>query len=360
MVQEMITGLDLARAFYKEIVSPVIAANEANLQYTAGILGAGSEVLRCDDELSRDHDWGPRCQIYLQPSDFKRKKSELEVLLHDTVPAAFRGWPTRDIPGGRYAPIRILDMEEYFLSLTGVPVGQWSPVEWLTIHEHHLLGVISGELFRDDLGMQDLRDKLAFYPDDLRLYLIAAEWRKIEQEQAFPARAGMLGAEAGSAIVGARLAESAMRIWFYVHRQYPPYSKWFGVKFLNLPGAETVNKSILGMLSASSWRKRDEHWSTVLRHLLSLHEEHGLLAAGRYKPARVYGGGGRFGTGIPELPEDGMPTMGELMDEIRNAITDQEILRLPKAIGSVNQISSMTDILDSREFTRQLKVLYRK
>jgi len=359
MGQDMMTGLDLARAFYEEVVSPVIDDNEADLRYTAGLLGAGSEVIRCDDELSRDHDWGPRCQLYLQPSDFERKKSKLEALLQGAVPATFRGWPT-DIPGERQVPIRILNMDEYFLSLTGVPVGQWAPVEWLTIHEHHLLGVISGELFRDDLGMQDLRDKLVFYPDDLRLYLIAAEWGKIEQEQAFPARAGMLGAEAGSAIVGARLAESAMRTWFYVHRQYPPYSKWFGVKFIELPGAGTLNKSLLGMLSASSWQKRDEHWGAVLSQLLALHEEHGLVAAGKYKPARVYGGGGRPGTGIPELPEDGAPTMDELIDEIRSAITDQEILRLPKAIGSVNQISSMTDILDNRERTRKLQALYSK
>jgi len=112
------------------------------------------------------------------------------------------------------------------------------------------------------------------------------------------------------------------------------------------------------MLGASSWQARDEHWGVVLRQLLALHEAQGLIAAGKYQPARVYGGGNRPGTGIPALPEDGAPTIGELIGEIRNAIADQRILTLPRAFGSVNQISGMTDILDSRECTRKLKTLY--
>ena len=116
----------IPRAFYEAVVSPAIAAGDAHLRYTAGILGAGSEVIRCDDALSRDHDCGPRCQIYLQPSDYERRKNKLEVLLHEAVPATFRGWPTTNTPGGRYVPIQILNMDEYFRSLTGAPVGQWS------------------------------------------------------------------------------------------------------------------------------------------------------------------------------------------------------------------------------------------
>lgn len=354
-MDENIDGLDLARLFYEEVVLPVISTEESALQFSAGVIGPGSEVIGCDDEYSRDHDWGPRCQLYLRPPDFAQKKDRLEFLLKHATPAVFRGWPT-DMPGEKQSSICILNSEEVFNSLTGQPVGQWSPVDWLTIHEHHLLGVISGELFRDDLCLEDLRHTLRFYPDDLRLYLIAAEWIKISQEQSFPARSGMRGSEVGSVIIGARLAESAMRLWFYIHRHYPSYSKWFGMKFLDLPGAKTVSRDLNGMLTASTWQKRDEHWGDVLSQLLVLHEEHDLLTIGRYKPASVYKE--RPGTGIPAFGENGSSTIEELICEIRSAIKDKDVLTLPKAIGSVNQISSMTDVLDSRMRTRKLRPLY--
>lgn len=55
-------GLELARCFYFECVQPIIAGRLAPLDgaYAAGLIGYGSDVLGHDDELSRDHEWGPR------------------------------------------------------------------------------------------------------------------------------------------------------------------------------------------------------------------------------------------------------------------------------------------------------------
>jgi hypothetical protein len=254
--------------------------------------------------------------------------------------------------------VHILNAEEYFHSLTGSPVGEWSPTQWLTIHEHHLLGVTSGALFHDDLGLQALRDALAYYPEDIRLHLIAVEWSKICHEEAFPARSGARGAEVGAAIVAARLAESLMRLCFYLDRRYPPYSKWFGVKFLELPGSLALNNHLAGMLGAPDWQSRDTHWSAALAEILRLHEKQGLLPPGKYQIAPIYQG--RPGVGLPIVPRDGLSTIGDLVEEIRSRIRDPLVLQLPKEIGSINQISSSTDITDNRTRGRKLEILYRE
>lgn len=365
-MSENITGLALARLFYEEAVLPLLNREMSDLRFSAGLIGWSSEVIGCDDALSRDHWWGPRCQLFLPAVDFEKTRDQIDKLLSYSLPLTFRGYSTH-IPNGHAAvadghpiahQVHILNAEEYFADLTGSPVGQWTPAQWLTIHEHHLLGVTSGELFRDDLDLQKLRDTLVFYSDDIRLYLIAVEWIKISQEQAFPARAGMRGAEAGSAIVAAKLAESLMRLYFYLHRRYAPYSKWFGFKFLELPNAHILHQTIVNMLSASDWQGRDQYWSESLAIVLKLHEEQGLLVPGKYRTASVYDG--RPGTGIPMFQRDGLSSIADLVDEIRSHIVDPLILKLPKAIGSINQISSSTDITDNRIRARKLVALYQE
>lgn len=51
---EFIPGLYLSRMFYEEAVKPVLAADFGGLQYSAALIGSGSEVLGFDtDEAYR-------------------------------------------------------------------------------------------------------------------------------------------------------------------------------------------------------------------------------------------------------------------------------------------------------------------
>ena len=57
-------GLELSRRFYFEAVRPILERDFPEVEYAAALIGHGSEILGFDDERSRDHEWGPRVQLF--------------------------------------------------------------------------------------------------------------------------------------------------------------------------------------------------------------------------------------------------------------------------------------------------------
>lgn len=59
-MQKFMKGLDLCEAFFHSCAKEIIEGQFPNLEYTAGLIGYGSDVLGYDDPTSTDHMWGPR------------------------------------------------------------------------------------------------------------------------------------------------------------------------------------------------------------------------------------------------------------------------------------------------------------
>lgn len=70
---KFIKGLDLCEGFFNECAKPIIDKYFPDLQYSAGLIGYGSDVLGYDDEVSRDHMWGPRFYMFLSKKDIDKK-----------------------------------------------------------------------------------------------------------------------------------------------------------------------------------------------------------------------------------------------------------------------------------------------
>ena len=361
----MPSGLELARVFYDEAVAPIVANVLPGRRYTAGLIGPCSDVIGFDDEISRDHGWGPRCHILLDPEDFDAARVALDTALANRLPLQVRGYPTSyDGPHMRAVavdrpPIRhwveICTPRQILRGTLGVDdIATMSAIDWLSIHEHRLLTATAGALFRDDLDFQATRDRLAFYPDDIRLHVIAVEWQKLADELAFPGRAGSRGDELGSAIIAARFAESVMRLCFYIERVYPPYSKWFGSAFRRLAAYADLHEPLADMLAARDWQARDRFWTSALRATIAIHERAGLLERSKYQPAAVYLG--RPGTGLPAFERGGPPSIETLIDELRAQIRDDHVRAL--RLGSINQLSTCSELTDDLRRRSAVAALY--
>ena len=84
-------GAALARAYHDQVVGPAVAARWPGLPHAAGCLGAGSDVLGHDDEVSRDHDRGLRLTL-LVPAGMV---ASVDAHLAEGLPQAFAGHPVR-------------------------------------------------------------------------------------------------------------------------------------------------------------------------------------------------------------------------------------------------------------------------
>ena len=75
--------IDVSRAFFEEIVKPILLAHfpEETATTAFGVFGYGSEALRLDDELSRDHHWGLRIDALMPPDIYATKQTAIMATL---------------------------------------------------------------------------------------------------------------------------------------------------------------------------------------------------------------------------------------------------------------------------------------
>jgi hypothetical protein len=333
---DYISGLRLAREFYTVVVAPLLAGRFPRLRYAAALLGPGSEVAGLDTERSTDHDWGPRLQIFLG-DDSVRQAGAADAMLASHLPDSFRGYPvafpvTRDPSGAARHRVQVTGLGAWLTGQLGFdPRQEITLLDWLSVPAQRLAEVTAGEVFHDEPGeLTQARARLAWYPRDVWLYLLASQWRRIGQEEAFPGRCAEVGDELGSAVVTARLARDLMRLCLLLHRRYPPYSKWLGTAFARLPGGTALAAELAAAVSASGWQAREPPLCRACEAAAALHNQLGLTAPldprtrGFYdRPYRVIGAE-RFVTALGE------------------AITDPRIRQLPLT-GSADQFTDSTD-----------------
>lgn len=281
MTRSFVPGLELAEAFHREVVGPFLGAALGPVPYSAGLIGAGSEVQGYDTERSTDHAWGPRVQVFLGGEDFRARAAELTALLDRDLPGEFRGYPVRfPFPGGTPARhwVDVIDLRAYFTDLLGADPADGVPLSaWLTTPAQTLRELTAGAVFHDGLGrLAAYRDLLAWYPDDVWRHVLAAQWMRLSQEEPFVGRCGEVGDELGSAVAAARQVRDLMRLCLLMHRVYPPYGKWLGTAFHALPCAAGLAPHLTRALSATTWRERERHLTPAYEGAAALHNALGL------------------------------------------------------------------------------------
>ena len=221
MSAPFVPGLELARSFYEEVVAPLAA----DVPHSAARLGWGSDVLGYDTPRSTDHGWGPRLQLFVRPADV----AALDARLEDELPEEHRGWPVRfgwdDYPVTKH--VEVVELGAWLEGRLGLdPRSGLSQRDWLGLPQQLLLEVTAGEVFHDGLGeLEPLRERLAWYPDEVWLWLLACQWRRIDQEEPFVGRTAEVGDDLGSRVLAARLVRDLMRLAFLQERRYAPYTQ---------------------------------------------------------------------------------------------------------------------------------------
>ena len=363
-MEVFIPGLQLNQLFYDEVVAPLLAQYFPGLVYSAARLGYGSEVLGYDTALSMDHEWGPRLHVFVSAADAGRYAEKIVVMLRQQLPTSFRGVPTHFGPadgenvrlltpieqGPVNHQIKVMTLADFFEDYLHLnPLQGLTVVDWLTVPQQYLLGVTKGAVYADGLEqLHAVRQRLAYYPHDVWLYLMAAQWSRIGQEEAFVGRAGDVGDDVGSRLIAARLVHDVMLLCFLLERQYAPYPKWFGTAFAKLACANTLMPVLQGVLMAVTWQEREAGLCEAYEMVATQHNALGItppLEATRRsfhgRPYQVIEAG-RFGTAL------------------RAAITDETVQQIGTDIGSIDQFSDNSDLREDNQLHRKLGTLYQK
>lgn len=273
MSTAFIPGAKICEQFYTEAVRPILNRAFPRVKHAAALIGSGSEVLGFDDEVSTDHHWGPRVMLFVE-EESQPVAEQITQALAQSLPYEFHGYPTNFTPpdpddngtqllqpvtsGPINHRVTVQTLRGFFMDYLGFDIEQaLEPADWLTLSEQHLRTVIGGAIYHDDIGLEKVRSLFTYYPHDVWLYLLAAGWTRIGQEEHLMGRAGMVGDEVGSAIIGARLVRDIMRLCFLMEKTYAPYPKWFGSAFKQLPGAPELWPVLQGALRADTWQQRE-------------------------------------------------------------------------------------------------------
>ncbi|HEY1628144.1 MAG TPA: GNAT family N-acetyltransferase [Streptosporangiaceae bacterium] len=280
MTAAFIPGIQLAREFYAEAVRPLL--DRQAVPYAAALLGPGSEVAGFDTERSTDHDWGPRLLVLLSDADAGQAET-ITGMLANSLPGSFGGYPvafpvTSEPGGAARHRVRVTGLGAWLAGTLGFDPRRGVTVpDWLATPAQRLAEVTSGEVFHDAPGeLTRIRDALAWYPHDLWLHVLACQWRRIAQEEAFPGRCAEAGDHLGSAVVTARLTRDLMRLCLLMHRRYPPYSKWLGTAFARLPRIEGIKAALTGALAGQDWRTREQNLRDAYEAIAALHNQLGV------------------------------------------------------------------------------------
>lgn len=325
-------GLALARAYWCQVVRPLLDEALPDVPRAAARIGPGSDVLGLDDEISRDHDWGLRLQLLVPPE----RVVEVDELLAARLPADFRGYPTRlAFTGDQHArlAVDVTTVDELVATGVGFDARHGGSVQdWLSLTGQAVLEVTAGEVFEDTDGqLTDLRAALAWYPDDVWRYVVASDWRRIDQELPLMGRAGDRGDELGSRVIAARLVDVAVHLGFLLCRQWAPYSKWRGTLFPRLPLPPELGLCLAEVLAQDHWRARGERLAAALAVLAEVQRKAGLPA-----PATPC---------VPFWDRPYLHLDPDLVPGIIAQTESAEVRALPVGLGSIEQRSDNVDLL---------------
>jgi Domain of unknown function (DUF4037) len=233
--------------------------------------------------------------------------------------------------------------------LTGVlsydPLAPITLADWLAAPTQLLASITGGAVFHDGLaeanaGLACVRARLSWYPHDVWLHVMACQWQRIGQEEAFPGRCAEVGDELGSMMVTARLVRDLMRLALLIQRRYPPYSKWLGTAFARTSAGADMVPLLSAAMSAPLLPDRERSLCAAYETVARLHNAIGVtppldpaVRPSYYdRPFRV-------------------PDAGRFVHALRDQIHDEAVRALPLT-GAVDQFVDSTDAHGDRALLR--------
>ncbi|MEM7341958.1 MAG: DUF4037 domain-containing protein [Actinomycetota bacterium] len=342
----MAAGADIARRFFHQAVRGIVEAAAPGVGYVAGRLGTGSDVLGFDDHTSTDHDFGCRLTV-LVDDEYASWISMVDTALTDRLPDDVDGWPVRFAFSGDEQVVHRVDIHtvtDFMVARLGFDPRSLDVAQWLCLTGQSVLEATAGPVFHDSTRtFAEIRHTLAWYPDAVWLYVVAAGWARLAQELPFVGRTGQVGDDAGSRIIASRLCRDIAHLTFLAQRAWPPYPKWMGAALRSLPDGEPCSEQLAAVQAATTLNDRQRRLAIAIEALADRQRRAGITL-----PAEVMAP--FYDRPFVAIHDDVTPTL-------RAQITDPAVRDLPP-IGSIEQWCDNVDLLSKPARRANLAGIY--
>lgn len=267
---EKMRGLALCEEYYETYGREMIHSKfqEYEDRIAVGLVGEGSDCFGFDDEISRDHDFGPRFCMWLPDPVYDKIGEQLQKE-YEQLPQEFKGFRRNPTMQGKDR-CRVYRIGEFYKQFLGISHAPLTIEEWSVIPEENLATAVNGKIFRDDLGeFTNIRNGLlAYYPD--------AVWRaKLAEHVVKMGQLGQCNYErmlrrkewVTAEVILGEYMKITMETVYLLNRTYAPYYKWLhkGMDRLEiLPEIMDIFNAIADM------QRRDERIPMTIEIVASL------------------------------------------------------------------------------------------
>ena len=152
-------------------------------------------------------------------------------------------------------------------------------------------------------------------------------------------RAADVGDALGSRVISARLAQIIMHLTFLLERRWPPYSKWFGTLWAQVPGASELQPSVEAIVGSTDPATRQRAMARALELLLERQNQLGLSQASVAT--------------VPFWDRPYLHPAPEISDQLMAGIEDSAVRSLPLGLGSIEQRTDNVHVLINPDARRR-------
>ncbi len=291
-----VKGLALCREYYETYGKPMIRQKfpEYADQIAAGLVGEGSDCFGYDDELSRDHDWGPDFCLWVTEEVYEKIGQSLTEAFEQlpkeckgyrrTVSSRGQGRRGVQTINGFYG--RFLGTGDWEEIGKGLNADAWHSLDWPNISDASLAAVCNGAVFEDEAGVfSALRQMVQKgYPEDIQYLKLAESAARISQTGQYNyGRMLERKDQATAQIMLGDWMREVMKLCYFLENTYPPHDKWLFKGLETLGGCGDV-RELLEEVAESTFSTKNESKNAQTEKIKQIIEETaGILAHKLYE-----------------------------------------------------------------------------
>jgi hypothetical protein len=243
-------GLEIAKKFYVSWGEPYLEYSFPNLAKRVAVGRIfGSDVIEADDEISKDHNWGPQFTVFLSAEDYAKYGANLSEVMNSEAPNPWREFRLAGAGDKSVIVESIPNWIETYIGFTRKPNRS---EDWNIIVKDRMEGGTNkaresilyflrhGIIWFDGSGeMSNWRKSLKYYPESIWYARLAEEIFRVWQhgEYNFVQRVAKRKDPLAMSVCIGEFIIGVMRTLLLLNHDFSPYWKWLSHEFRKLEEA---------------------------------------------------------------------------------------------------------------------------